>query len=172
MTDIEKIVKQISALYEQFAEPAIEVPLAIQARELMFRARDYIAAASIVEREGMHHWLPMLQLTGHAVELSLKACLASANIIFPVGHDLVGLCRHVQGHGFKLDSPMCAAIVHLQHFYFEDLATGTRYKARYPSKLTERLGGAVPSNSTFTTIVSALLDQAARRAGAQATRTA
>lgn len=172
MTDVTKIVKQISAFYEQFTEPVIDLPLTLQAMELGFRARDYVAAAAILERGGPFHWLPILQLTGQAVELSLKACLASALVAPPVGHDLVDLLRQAQTHGFDVDSPMCAAIVHLQHFYFRDLATGTKYKTRYPAKRTERLGGAVPSNSTFTAIVEALLDQATKRGAAQASRMA
>jgi len=132
----------------------------------MFLAKDYIAAASVIEREGPHLWLPMLQLTGQAVELALKACLAATQDSLPVGHNLVSLVRQAQARGLVLDSPMCAAIVHLQHFYSQDLATRTRFKARYPSTKVEHLGGAVPSNSTFTTIVTALLDQAKQRTGA------
>jgi HEPN domain-containing protein len=166
MTDIEEIRKQVAALYEPFADVGREVPLALRAREYMFLAGDYIAAASVIERDGPHHWLPMLQLTGQAVELALKACLAASDHAPPIGHDLVSLVRQAQARGFVLDSSMCAAIVHLQHFYFQDLATGTKYKARYPSTKVERLGGAVPRNSTFTKIVTVLLDQAKQRTGA------
>lgn len=165
MTDIEKIVNRIGELYMQFMEPSAEVSLALHARELAFRARDYFAAASIIEREGGPPlWLPMLQLTGHAVELCLKACLASVNVTPPIGHDIVSLLQQVQGHGFELDSSMCSAIVHLHHFYFQDLGSGTRHKTRYPSRHAERLGGSVPNNSTFAAIVSKLLDQAEKRA--------
>jgi HEPN domain-containing protein len=108
----------------------------------------------------------MLQLTGQAVELALKGCLAASAVVPPIGHDLVNLVRQVQSHGFELDSSMCAAIVHLQHFYFQDLATGTKFKTRYPSAQFERLGGAVPSNSTFGHIVTVLSNQAEKRGGA------
>jgi hypothetical protein len=43
------------------------------------------------------------------------------------------------------------------------LATGTKYKTRYPANRDERLGGAVPNNSIFTSIVDALLIQAKER---------
>ena len=89
MTDIEEILKKIQRLYERTDRATVDVPLALQAMGLAHFARDYIAAASILEREVPQFWLPILQLTGHAVELSLKACLASANSVPPSGHDLI-----------------------------------------------------------------------------------
>jgi HEPN domain-containing protein len=134
MDKIEEILKKIEKLYERTKhETVADVPLVLLAGELAAFARDYISAASILERESPEHWLPILQLTGHAVELSLKACLASAGTVPPVGHDLVELYRGAEARGFALNEPQFAAIVHLRHFYFEDLATGTRYKARYPT---------------------------------------
>jgi predicted lipase len=163
MIDTEEILKKIERLYEHTKGATVDIPLCLQARIMAQFARDYIAAASTLEREVPQHWLPILQLTGHAVELSLKACLASANSIPPRGHDLIKLYRQAEKLGFELDAPKFAAIVHLRHFYFKDLATGTMYKARYPAKKNEPVGGAVPSNSTFTSIVNALLDQATQR---------
>ena len=163
MINTEEIQKKLEKLYERKGPATVDIPLELQAKELGSFARDYIAAASILEREASQHWLPLMQLTGHAVELSLKACLASANSAPPIGHDLIKLYRKVEKLGFKLDGPKFAAIVHLQHFYFEDLSTRTKYKARYPTKQNESLGGSVPSNSTFTSIVDSLLDQAEQR---------
>jgi hypothetical protein len=135
----------------------------LQAGELAHFAREYISAASILDRDWPEHVLPTLQLTGHAVELSLKACLASAGSVPPVEHDLVALYREAEKLGFALDESQMAAIVHLRHFYFKDLATGTKHKARYPTPRIEELGGAMPRNSTFTSVVNALLDQASPR---------
>jgi hypothetical protein len=163
MTDIEAILKEIEKLYEHSNGTTIDVPLKLQARQLGYFARDYIGAASILERHTPQHWLPILQLTGQAIELSLKACLASANSVPTLGHDLIDLYRRAASLGFELDAPKFAAIVHLQHLYFKDLATGTKYKARYPTKQDEGLGGSVPTNSTFTSVVDALLDQAKRK---------
>src|SRR5262245_64582760 len=123
VTDIAKIKKQISAGYERFAaERGIDVPLFLQARQLLSGAADYIAAAGILDEDGHHTW-PRLQLTGHAVELALKACLASAGVTPAHGHDLVAFFEQAQQHGFDLDEPSCAALVHLHHFYAQDLAT-------------------------------------------------
>jgi hypothetical protein len=144
MLDTEDIVSRIEAVYKHLGAGNVVVPLALQAVELTSFARDYMAGALIIEREAPQHWLPVLQNTGHAVELALKACLASAGTPPQSGHDLIELYRHAEALGFGLDAPAFAAIVHVRHFYFEDLATGTRYKARYPTRLDEPLGGAVP----------------------------
>ena len=78
MANIEEIVEKIERLYERTQHATVDVPLVLQARELAHFAKHYISAASVLERESPEHWLPILQLTGQAVELSLKACLASA----------------------------------------------------------------------------------------------
>jgi hypothetical protein len=163
MVDIEKIKNDIEKLYARTAGSSRDIPLELQAVELAHFARDYIRAASKLDVFMLEHWLPVLQLTGHAVELSLKACIAAAQSVPPLGHDLIELYRQAEALGFELAAPQFAAIVHLRHFYFQDLATGTKFKVRYPTRQDERLGGAVPTNATFTSVVDALLKQAAQR---------
>ena len=101
-------------------------------------------------------------MTGHAVELSLKACLVAAGTK-PHGHDLVGLYKDAADLGFQLEDSDIAALIHLQHFYFQDLATSTKYKARYPTISSETLGGSVPSNATFVAIIHSLIEQAEQK---------
>ncbi len=163
MTDIERIRRKIERLYEGFKEPKVNVPLAARVSQWISFAKEYIGAASIVEKETPQYWLPVLQMTGQAVESSLKACLAAANTDPPNHHDLIELYRRAAELGFQLDDSHLAAIVHLRHFYSQDLSTKTKFKTRYPTKQAERLGGAVPSNSTFVSIVHSLVEQAAHR---------
>ena len=163
MTDIERIRRKIERLYEGFEEPKVNVPLALQVRQWISFAKEYIGAASILEKEAPQYWLPVLQMTGQAVESSLKACLAAANTDPPNHHDLIQLYTRAAELGFELDDSDLAAIVHLRHFYFHDLSTNTKFKTRYPTKQDERLGGTVPSNSTFVSIVHSLIEQAADR---------
>ena len=122
-----------------------------------------MAAASIVRKEAPQHWLQVLQMTGQAIESSLKACLAAAGTTPPREHDLVKLYRLVEKLGFQLDDSDKAALVHLNHFYFQDLATTTKHKARYPTNKSENLGGAFPSNATFVSIIDSLIEQAEKR---------
>ncbi|MEX2374373.1 MAG: HEPN domain-containing protein [Dehalococcoidia bacterium] len=159
--DTAGIRTRIEELYAHGAPPSVAVPIGLQAHLLGHFARDYVAAASILEQEGPQHYLPALQLTGHAVELALKACLASREVPVPHGHDLLDLYDRVEGNGFRLDEAQYAAVVHLQHFYFRDLVAQTKFKSRYPAMSTERLGGAVPSNAMFGSVVASLLQQSA-----------
>ena len=164
MTDIKQIQQKIAKIYRAIEEqPQIDIPLKLQVTEWVWFAKAYIAAAGIVEKEASQHWLPILQLTGQAVESSLKACLASANTRPPNEHDLVNLYRRSARLGFQLENSSIAAIVHLQHFYFKDLATGSKFKSRYPTNKNERLGGIVPKNEAFVSVVDSLIEQAESR---------
>lgn len=163
MTNIDQLHRDIKRLYERAEEPGIEIPLALQSYLLSHVAAEYIGAASVLEKESPRFWLQTLQLTGHAMECSLKACLAAADVQPQNKHDLVELCKSAWAHGFALDDPSLAMIVHLNHLYYQDLATGTKFKTRYPAKAVERLGGAVPSHSTFVAIIRVIIEQARQR---------
>ena len=163
MSDIQQIQQKIEAIYRSSEESKVKVPQALQVMQWISFAEDYIAAASIIDGQAPQHWLPRLQMTGQAVESALKACLVSADAELPNHHDLVQLYESASKHGLTLSDPDLAAIVHLGHFYFQDVATGTRYKTRYPTDQTERLGGAVPYNSAFVSIVRSLIEQATER---------
>jgi hypothetical protein len=140
MSEIKRIQRKIEKLYRAIEEPEIDVPLAVQVRQWVSFAEEYISAASIVDSQAPLNWLSRLLMTGQAVELALKACLAAANVIPPNHHNLIQLYELASKHGFHLDNPDLAAIVHLGHFYFQDLVTSTKYKTRYPATKTERLG--------------------------------
>ena len=121
MTNIDQMYSNIKRLYEGSEESSIGVPLSLQAYRLAHFAAEYIGAASVLEKESPRYWLPTLQLTGHAMECSLKACLAAANSLFPNKHDLVELCKMAGAQGFALDDPSLATIVHLNHLYYRGL---------------------------------------------------
>lgn len=164
MSSIVHIQRQISALYASIAERSpLTIPLRVQAGEWLTFANSYSIAATLVAGGAEHLWLPRLQLTGHAVELALKACLAAASTRPPNEHDLVRLCILATDHGYVLSQAEQAAIVHLTHFYHRDLATRTKFKARYPTPNMERLGGAVPYDSTYRGLVQSLCEQAEPR---------
>jgi HEPN domain-containing protein len=112
-------------------------------------------------------WLPVVQLAGHAVELSLKACLVSENVWPPKGekgHDLAELCKQVRGLRFKLENKEIAQIVDLQQLYLEDMTTRTKYKARYPAMKPESLGTSSFQIELLKSIVQNLCKQAKERA--------
>jgi HEPN domain-containing protein len=166
MTDIERIRWQIEALYGAVDEPSKALPLELQAYGWASFAKEYIHAASVLEREGPQYLLPTLQLTGQAIESSLKSCLGAANGEPPNAHDLIRLYELASKQGFRLPDRDLAAIVHLHHHYFQDLNTSTRYKSRFPTKQTERLGGVHPRNSDYVSIIRSLSEQAILRIAA------
>jgi HEPN domain-containing protein len=160
MSPILDIQERISQLYKMAHEPSAKVPLSVQALEWLAFARMYAEAATLVAEHAEHLWLPRLQLTGQAVELALKACLAASESQPPVDHDLVKLYVLIAKQGYLLSEFEQAAIVHLAHFYHRDLATKTRFKARYPAPTTEQLGGAVPDDATYSQLIRSLCTQA------------
>ena len=160
MSTIFEIQERVRQMYEAAYEPSAKLPLAVQAMELLAFARTYAAAATLVAEHADHLWLPRLQLTGQAVELALKACLAASESPPPAEHDLVMLYSLAAEHGHLLSEFEQAAIVHLAHFYHQDLATETKFKSRYPARTAEQLGGAIPDNATYAQLVRALCTQA------------
>jgi len=163
--DIEQIQRQIEKIYqtEKQTMEMVDIPPEIVVNQWVSFAEEYIAAASIVEKADSQHYLAILQMTGQAMESSLKACLLAADKKLPKHHDLVELCKLAVKLDFQLSEHDIAAIMHLHHFYFKDWASGTMYKARYPISKIESLGGVVPSNATFASIIHSLIEQARHR---------
>jgi HEPN domain-containing protein len=161
MSTIREIQQQVKRSYEAAHEPGTNVLVSVQARQWLAFAQEYATAARLVAKHE-DLMLPRLQLTGHALELSLKACLAALGSMPPPEHDLVALYELIESHGFHLSEFEQVAVVHLAHFYHRDLATSTKYKTRYPASTNERLGGAMPKHSTYAQLVQSLCEQAER----------
>jgi hypothetical protein len=164
VSEIRRVKELLAKAYRSVQGDVVEVPRTAQVIQWVSFANDYIAAASLIDEYAHHRlWLPRMQMTGQAVESALKACVVSAGLKVPVQHDLGALCDLAVSLGFELSDPDLAAVVHLTHLYHEDVATGTRYKTRYPTLHTEALGGAVPANSVYVSIVRTLSVQATGR---------
>ena len=165
MANIDRIVKEVGKGYRLLpSEEGID-PDWVQAGSLGARSRTYIRAAAVLERDGFLHYLPSSQLLGHAVELALKACLAAAGLEPPHGHSLIELYRAAEEKEYNLEDWEFAAVVHLHHIYFQDLSTQTKYKARYPTKQNEHVGGVSPKTEVYEDIVEILLKQVATKGG-------
>jgi len=163
MSKIEKVRNNIKKLYKLINESQFQIQEEIQALHWAYIAVDFLTAASILEKKGFHFIKPKLQLTGHAIECSMKACIASVGAKPPNKHDLVQLYKVLDKYGFHLDDRSKAMIVHLNHHYYQDLGTGTKFKLRYPTETTEGSGGAIPVHSDMVAISNILLEQAASR---------
>lgn len=163
MSKIEKVQREIKKLFELNNKNSYQIPKEMQAFSWACIAIEYLTAASILEQKEPHFTLPKLQLTGHAIECSIKACIASVGAKTPKEHDLVKLYKIIEKHGFHLDDQYQAFICLLNHYYYQDLGTGTKFKSRFPPKNSEGLGGPIPCHSDMEFISNTLLEQAASR---------
>lgn len=160
--DIDDIARRVAAVYEPLRqlEPKIEnAPTEVTVQRWAAYARDYIESAGIIERTSRQHWLPVIQLTGHAIECALKACIAGSREPVPRTHDLVELLKLAQA---ELREAQVAMICHISRLYFKDFQTNAEYKSRYPDNTST--GGSLPGNETMAEIVERLGQQAIKRA--------
>ena len=160
MNDIDAVQEHLRKLYEYGGQSGGQAPLPYQAAAYAVYANDYLRSAGVLkDSEPLPHrtLMPWYQLMGQALELSMKACLAVAGVSPPRTHDLVALCKKVEAAGFVLGVEHAHAhLVHLNHGYYEDLATGDRFVARYGG------GGskAVPDHDRLSAVCTELLRQA------------
>jgi hypothetical protein len=149
-------------------EPSkMATPAYVMTLEYVHFAENYISAAGVIAgTQPPHHYLPLMQLTGHAIECAMKACISATGGKLPkgaAGHNLVSLADRILELGFEATEPEKAFVVHVNHLYASDLYTGTTFKARYPSQDMERLGGSIPPHEVLRMFVSSLCQQATRR---------
>jgi HEPN domain-containing protein len=156
---IDKVQNKIRKLYSASGHQTLDVPLPIRALVYAHFARHYLEAARVLDTSGNPPVLlmPWYQLIGQALELAMKSCLAVDGVDPPHTHDLISLCKRVEERGFVLGvEHIHALLVHLNHGYFEDLATGDRFVARYGG------GGswAVPDHARLAAACTSLIAQA------------
>ena len=160
--DIDQLVEKIESLYQLPEENNISnVPDNIRSHEWLHVAKEFLSSAEIIEREAPQNWRSTVQNTGHAIECLFKSCLLSRGVKPPFGHDLIELYRAISNQGFQLEEAQIAMIVHLNHHYYRDLDTNTKYKARYPTSNSERLGGVVPEVYRYNEVLESLIRQMA-----------
>ena len=130
--DARERVRQFMA--EQ-ALPLDPLPLYMQVLEWTAFAEIYLSAARALETGAeLEHLYPKTQITGHAIECALKACIAAHGATVPQIHDLVDLADRVLELGIKLSDIDLTCIVNLNREYYRDPVTATKFKARYPAE--------------------------------------
>jgi HEPN domain-containing protein len=165
MNKIRDIHQQLKEIYAAQGPAGMDLPCPIKSQLFRTFACSYSAAAKLISEATPDLWLVSLQLAGQSVELALKACISAAGVTPPRHHQLVELYCSAADNGFEISEREQALVVHLEHFYSRDLATETRFKARYPTDRDEALGGAVPRNADLCHIVESLCKQAENRVG-------
>lgn len=160
---IREIQQQLKENYAAKGPAGIDLPCPIKSQLFRSFACSYSAAAKLLSEGNPGLWLVSLQLAGQSVELALKACIWVAGVQPPKHHQLIELYCLAADYGFEISEREQALVVHLEHFYSRDLATETRFKARYPTDRDEALGGAVPESADLSRIVESLCKQAENR---------
>jgi hypothetical protein len=82
----------------------------------------------------------------------MKAHLCAAGVEFKKEHDLLKMVSLLENLGMDMPEPEIALIGHVNHLYFRDFRSMTRYKARYPTDKIEDTGGVVPPQARLSDI--------------------
>ncbi|MDY6894851.1 MAG: HEPN domain-containing protein [Thermotogota bacterium] len=160
MTKIDKTKSQLEKLFRRKdGQESTELPKELRILSLIIYAGNYKKAAEIIENESPDLFIQSLHLWGQSIELGLKAFILSKNNEPKEVHDLVKLTRKAEELGLSLTQLEISSVVLLNHYFFEDLATQTKYKTRYPTKSEEHLGGPVPPNEALEGIFNSLISQ-------------
>lgn len=160
MSVVKHMRLKIEALLRRFPSRRLDVPPTVLAKSLHRMAQDYLRAARVISNSDALLYDPLLQLTGHAMELILKACIASVGQSPPPTHDLVRLAEHVESLGFRFPEPtQVAMLVHLNHSYFRHSQNGGKYSARYPVYVDNYGGTVVPEHAVFEQLFDGLSAQ-------------
>ncbi len=101
-----------------------------------------------------------LQCMGQSIELAIKGYILACGVRPERGHNLVEFAKLAEKQGMKFERIEESAIVLVNHYYFQDLVTTTRYKSRYPTSSTETFGGPIPDVETVKNIFSKLIQAA------------
>ncbi|MEK7323187.1 MAG: HEPN domain-containing protein [Pseudomonadota bacterium] len=123
-------------------------------------ARQYLSASEVLHGRDSPLILPWIQISGHAMECSLKSFLCASGERVPRDHDLVVLLDVAQRVGLVIEDKDTAMLVHLNHLYSRGMHTPTRYKARFPSDRWEFIGGTIPEQDFLKRIVQDICNQA------------
>lgn len=165
MVSARDIQARLQPLYDSSpAFPTEDVPSFLHAKEWIGFATMYAEAARALSGGAAQTFvLPALQLAGHSVECALKACIISAQGSYKNTHDLASLTDCALDLGYVMHEPSVVQIVHLNQNYFVSMASGTKYKARYPIERFEARREPVVSTALIYNIVKDLCAQADRR---------
>ncbi|MCP4373277.1 MAG: HEPN domain-containing protein [Deltaproteobacteria bacterium] len=104
-----------------------------------------------------------LHLIGQSIELALKAYILSCGEKPKEIHDIVKLAVKAEQLDFVLKQIEASSIVLLNHYFFRDLSTQTKFKTRYPTDRTEMVDGPIPDIKVVKGLVESLISKANKK---------
>jgi HEPN domain-containing protein len=129
-------------------------------RDWVFFAEEYISAASLLDSQLHERQFARMQVSGQAVECALKAYISTTGHPIPKHHDLVALCDLAETSGCHITEMHAVAIFQLSLHFYQDVGTGTKFKARYPVSRYESSRQPIPEH----TVVKDLTDSICAKA--------
>jgi HEPN domain-containing protein len=133
------------------------------ALEYFLRSKQFLSSAVIVENEAKELSMPYLHLQGQSIELALKGFLLASKEEPNKIHDLVELTSNTENVGLKLKQVEASMIVLLNHYFYQDLTTSTKFKSRYPAKSQETTGGPMPDQKVVVDLQNSIFLQAKKK---------
>lgn len=165
VTKIQILSHRLSGLLEDSSESGEQLSTAWKVRDWNSFSEEYLFAAACLRSQDSLCIRACLQVSGHAIECALKACLASTGRPVPGTHDLVSLCGQVEMAGFHVTEMQALALFQLSLHYFRDVGTGTKFKSRYPMEKSESSETPIPVHSAVSQLVESLLHQSLQKIG-------
>ncbi|MCL6415315.1 HEPN domain-containing protein [Aestuariirhabdus sp. Z084] len=127
------------------------------------KSKEFLAASKILKNNYIELSQPYLHLLAQSVELAIKGYMISCGEEPKKIHDLVKLTSKAEDLGLKLEQKEASSIVLLNHYFFQDLITETKFKTRYPTEFQEAIGGPVPDHNIVEGFYESISLQAKRR---------
>ncbi len=123
----------------------------------------YLLAASYIPEGNGDLLYPRMHMFGHAMELSLKAFIASTDNEWKEIHDLVSLLNTAMGYGLlATEHEQKSVVPNLNKIYYKPDNSDWRFPSRYP-----RAGTGIwitPANKQLIESIRSFLNQALQQA--------
>ena len=130
------------------------------ALEYFLRSKEFLSSAVVVENEAKGLSMPCLHLQGQSLELALKGFLLASKVEPNKVHDLVKLTSKAENLGLELKQIEASMIVLLNHYFYQDLTTSTKFKSRYSARSQETTGGPIPDQKVVVDLQNSIFLQA------------
>lgn len=161
MNLIEKTKNKLEKIFSDYGFNDIRKPHAEGlVLQYYIRSKQFLSAAEIVEKEAAQLFMPYVHLQAQSIELALKGYLLACKLEPKEIHDLAKLASKAEDHGLTLKQIEASSIVLLNHYYFQDLSTKTKFKSRYPTKSQETTGGPMPGQKAIIDLHESIVTQA------------
>jgi len=141
--------------------PGKPIPIFEKVQHWSHLAKQYLLASDYLRTRDVLLLQPWFQVTGHAIECSVKAFICAVGSKVPTHHDLIKLLDIAVASGLVADKDDVVRVISINHIYYRDLQIKTRYKARFPSDRWEPIAGSIPEQRVLSRIVNEFCTQAA-----------